>query len=99
MKFSTLCGLLVGCVVQGANGLVSESKHAKRAAQWQVGQAVQTTSGTVIGHPAAKAPQVSEYLGIPFARPPIGNLRFAAPQHYQDANATIVASTFVRFSR
>lgn len=41
-----------------------------------------TTNGPIIGHPAANAPSVAEYLGIPYAQPPIGPLRFAAPQPY-----------------
>jgi hypothetical protein len=33
-----------------------------------VGQQVQTSSGPVTGHGASGAPEVSEYLGIPFVR-------------------------------
>lgn len=63
---------------------------------WQVGQAVKTTSGDVTGRPANYAgnEQVSEYLGIPYAAPPVGNLRWLAPQPYQ-ANGTIAANKFV----
>ncbi|PVH69198.1 carboxylesterase [Cadophora sp. DSE1049] len=43
---------------------------------------VNTTSGLVSGHPAANATSVYEYLGIPYANPPTGNLRFAPPQPY-----------------
>ncbi|KAK5659723.1 hypothetical protein OQA88_934 [Cercophora sp. LCS_1] len=41
---------------------------------------VNTTNGPITGHPAANKPNVVEYLGIPYAKPPMGNLRFAAPQ-------------------
>jgi len=61
---------------------------------WTVGQTVQTTSGLVNGHSAADHPQVSEYLGIPFAQPPIGDLRFAPPQKYA-GNSTINGTTYV----
>lgn len=41
-----------------------------------------THPGTVLGHRAPNATQVSEYLGIPFAVPPLGPLRFAPPVPY-----------------
>jgi carboxylesterase type B len=59
-----------------------------------VGEPVKTTSGTVVGHAAAIRTQVSEYLGIPFAKPPVGKLRFAAPEEFK-GNSTIDASKYV----
>ncbi|KAK0647916.1 Lipase 1 [Lasiodiplodia hormozganensis] len=53
-----------------------------------------TTNGPIIGHPAANAPGVTEYLGIPYAAPPIGPLRFAAPQPYSGSNETFIASHY-----
>jgi cholinesterase len=50
---------------------------------WVVGQPVQTSSGLLIGQPAKGAANVSEYLGIPYAQPPVGNLRFAAPKKFE----------------
>ncbi|KAL3424092.1 carboxylesterase [Phlyctema vagabunda] len=47
-----------------------------------IGQVVDTSSGPVAGHGAAKHPEVSEYLGIPYAQAPVGDLRFAAPLKY-----------------
>lgn len=47
-----------------------------------VGQVVETSSGPVNGHAAIKHPEVSEYLGIPYAQPPVGDLRFAPPVEY-----------------
>jgi hypothetical protein len=47
-----------------------------------VGQAVVTTSGTVKGHPAENVSEVSEYLGIPYAQPPVGSLRWQPPVNY-----------------
>lgn len=53
-----------------------------------------TTSGPVEGHASRTIPSVTEYLGIPYAAAPIGDLRFASPQPYK-SNAPIVASKFV----
>jgi len=75
--------------------------YAKAAAlpeldrRFTVGQGVKTSSGTVVGQQAAGSSGVSEYLGIPFAQPPIGNLRFAAPQPFT-GTGTINATAFVR---
>lgn len=61
---------------------------------WTVGQSVQTTSGLVVGHAAANVSEVSEYVGIPYAVPPLGRLRFQPPVPYTD-NGTINATEFV----
>jgi cholinesterase len=66
----------------------------QRQSNWTVGQTVQTSSGAVHGHAALNATQVSEYLGVPFAAPPVGDLRFAAPQKYS-GNSTINGTSFV----
>jgi hypothetical protein len=46
---------------------------------FNVGGLVDTTSGPVQGKASALRHEVSEYLGIPYAKPPVGDLRFAAP--------------------
>lgn len=74
--------------------LASAAQLEHRASNWTVGQTVQTGSGTVQGHAAANATGVSEYLGIPFAKPPVGELRWAAPQKYS-GNSTINGTNFV----
>jgi cholinesterase len=78
--------------------LSSLDRVAGRASRPQrrqdVGKPVKTSSGTVVGHAAALRTQVSEYLGIPFAKPPLGKLRFAAPQKFK-GNGTINASKYV----
>ena len=48
---------------------------------------VQTSSGAVTGHAAKNKTDVFEYLGIPYAQPPTGNLRFAAPATYNSSKA------------
>lgn len=65
-----------------------------RQANWTVGQTVQTNSGPVSGHPATNDSQVSEYLGIPFAQPPVGTLRFAAPVNFT-GTAPLNGTSFV----
>lgn len=60
---------------------------------WKVGQSVKTSSGSVVGHASAWKPDVSEYLGIPFAQPPVGDLRWAAPKRFE-GNGTIGAHKF-----
>ncbi|KAI9708565.1 MAG: hypothetical protein M1828_002702 [Chrysothrix sp. TS-e1954] len=58
------------------------SAQSGPACSFMPGNAVNTTSGRVTGHRAHNATQVSEYLGIPFAQPPVGDLRFAPPVRY-----------------
>ncbi|KAG4411817.1 hypothetical protein IFR04_015041 [Cadophora malorum] len=60
---------------------------------WTVGQTVGTTSGAVEGHAASQAVEVSEYLGIPFAQPPTGSLRFQPPVAF-NASSTINGTDF-----
>ena len=76
-------------IVLGIGGLGVDA-----AANWTVGQVVSTSSGAVSGHAASNATGVSEYLGIPFAQPPVGDLRFAAPVAY-NGSAAINGSSFV----
>lgn len=61
--------------------------------QWKVGQTVQTSSGTIKGHAAKDADQVSEYLGIPYAQPPIDDLRFQQATRY-NGTGLIAATSF-----
>jgi carboxylesterase type B len=67
--------------------------HAQTA--WKVGNEVKTTSGTLIGQASKWQPQVSEYLGVPFAKAPEGELRWAAPQAITDSSKVINATKYV----
>jgi cholinesterase len=66
--------------------------HAASAA-WQVGETVKTTSGQIKGHASDWQPTVSEYLGVPFAKPPVGPLRWKAPEALK-SDAVFDASKF-----
>ncbi|KAF2095915.1 hypothetical protein NA57DRAFT_78689 [Rhizodiscina lignyota] len=69
-----------------------QSDHAGTSS-WMVGQAVETSSGSIVGHAAPNATAVSEYLGIPYAQPPTEDLRFVPPVRYAN-KTTIDASHF-----
>lgn len=55
---------------------------------------VNTTNGLIAGHRAPKAVAVWEYLGIPYAKPPLEELRFAAPKAYE-SKKFLNATSFV----
>lgn len=55
---------------------------------------VRTANGPIVGHRASNRSHVIEYLGIPYAEPPLGALRFAAPQKYATYKK-LIASKFV----
>jgi Carboxylesterase family len=80
-----------------ASNLVDAVDVKVRAANWTVGQVVQTSSGPVSGHPASVNIGVSEYLGIPYAVPPVGDLRWTAPKPF-NGTAAINGTNFVWFS-
>ncbi|KAF2405046.1 alpha/beta-hydrolase [Trichodelitschia bisporula] len=54
---------------------------------------VRTSSGPILGHASNWHPAVTEYLGIPYAQPPVGTLRFAPPAPYT-SNASFTAAHF-----
>ena len=80
-----------------AASLVDAIQVQERQANWTVGQVVQTSSGPVTGHPASNSTDVSEYLGIPFAVPPVGDLRWTAPQRFNGTDP-INGTSFVSYS-
>jgi hypothetical protein len=63
---------------------------------FKIGQTLKTASGDLTGQPSSWKPQVSEYLGIRYAEPPIGKLRFAAPIAIKAAGKSINATKYVR---
>lgn len=69
--------------------LVAASQYHHRADRLTVN----TTNGPITGHLASNASAVIEYLGIPYAKPPIGDLRFAPPVQFT-SNTSYEASKF-----
>jgi cholinesterase len=64
------------------------------AAPGRTFETVETGNGRIVGHRSAISEDVWEYLGIPYAQSPLGDLRFAAPQKYR-GNGSYTASKFV----
>ena len=84
-----------GLPVVSLLSLVSASTIAKRQNESSLAH---TTSGLVQGHLAAwpANSSVLEFLGIPFAKPPVGQLRFAPPEAYtSNSSAVFVADEYV----
>ena len=55
---------------------------------------VDTTSGIIKGQFASGTQGVSEYLGIPYAQPPVGERRWAPPEPFK-GSSVIKATSFV----
>lgn len=53
---------------------------------------IPTTSGQVSGKIDPSFPNVRQFLGIPFAKPPVGDLRWAAPQELLQSDVEIEAT-------
>ena len=71
MRVQTLCAL-------ASSALVSLTLAAAAAVQ-KSDLDVVTSNGKITGHLAPGMRNTVEYLGIPYAQPPVGELRFAAP--------------------
>lgn len=50
---------------------------------------VSTTSGHVLGKIDPKLPNVRQFLGVPYAQPPVGELRWKAPESLSQPDAQI----------
>ena len=81
-------------VSASAVGIAIASSGQNGPHPFQVGQEVWTTSGLVTGKAAPNRTEVSEYLGVPYGAPPVGQLRFAAPEPFV-GHGKINATAFV----
>jgi hypothetical protein len=81
MKSLVLFSFVYGSAVTSAFNFASLSSRQTAI------KTVNTTSGLISGHASSNASaQVSEYLGIPYAEPPVGDLRFAPPVRYSGSS-------------
>jgi carboxylesterase type B len=71
-----LAAILSALEVFGAP--TSSSSTAK-----STGLLVQTSSGSIEGFFNSTAPDVRQFLGVPFAEPPVGERRFAKPEEFR----------------
>lgn len=81
MKFPSHTSLPIGLALA-----ISHAQCSALPRTCDVGHQINTTSGIIVGHAATNRSEVSEYLGIPFAQPPVGSLRFAAPEPYRSSS-------------
>jgi hypothetical protein len=89
MRSLVLSFFVYGCAL--ALGLDFQPLDARQASV----KTVNTTSGLIDGHASSNASTgVSEYLGIPYAKPPVGDLRFAPPAKYE-GTSSINGTSFV----
>lgn len=55
---------------------------------------VSTTSGLITGHVPSNSTCVVEFLGIPYAQPPVGQLRFEGPVKLNATTTPFIAANY-----
>ena len=84
--------ILLGCAMVAAVTLgVATPRSAAAQSACAAGTVVNTTTGQVCG---IIVNGVTEWLGIPYAAPPVGNLRWAPPQPHAAWGGTLAATAF-----
>ncbi len=91
LRAALVLGLAATALVT-ADGAPSAGCSSSRTSQFLT---VNTTNGPITGHVAPDTTSICviEYLGIPYAKPPVGDLRFAAPQPI-DVQSNYTAASF-----
>jgi para-nitrobenzyl esterase len=84
-------GVIVGVIAVTSAGPSAKTASAQVPA-CAAGTGVQTGAGPVCGTTAANG--VEEWLGIPYAAPPVGSLRWASPQAHAPWTTTLEATQF-----
>ena len=88
-----VAALTVGVIAIASAGPVTKSASAQPVT-CAPGTTVTTTDGQVCGSSSTTASGVNEWLGIPYAAPPIGNLRWKPPQPPAPWTGTLEATQF-----
>lgn len=70
MRVRSFCSLALNAFVSCRLATAQEQKHYLD---------IVTSNGKITGHVAPGMHNTAEYLGIPYAQPPVGSLRFAEP--------------------
>jgi para-nitrobenzyl esterase len=88
-----VAALTVGIVAIASAGPAARSANAQPTT-CAPGTTVTTRDGPVCGITSTTAPDVNEWLGIPYAAPPVGNLRWQPPQPPTPWTTTLPATAF-----
>ncbi|KAK0615035.1 cholinesterase precursor [Bombardia bombarda] len=79
--------LLVALAIRGSYGLARHGCQSCDPAALAKYLTVDSSNGPITGHVAANTSCVVEYQGIPYVKPPVGDLRFAPPQRFVGTDA------------
>ena len=88
-----VAALTVGVIAIASAGPATRSASAQTGT-CAAGTTVKTTSGPVCGIASTTATGVNEWLGIPYAAPPVGNLRWQPPRPPAPWMMTLPATAF-----
>ncbi len=102
LAFAVVCAMTVGNASVGSAGtLYAAATHSHKHGHGKANDegngpkaktpAIVTESGPLKG---VIVGNISEFLGIPYAAPPVGNLRWTPPQNFGKWNGLLDASTF-----